>query len=119
MSSNQYAEKMNIASARETLDHMRKNNLTVFHIDVTGADEGLWGKGGMDIEQLECGYSQVDFHFVKALISEAHEIYGVGFGAGGPGWCIRAGAKYFWIAPKRNQPEPPVLKTVEGGVQEL
>ena len=112
MSSNNYAVKSNIASTKETLDLMRKNNLTVFHIDVTGADEDLWGKGGMDIDRLECAYSQVDFYFVKALISEAYEIYGVSFGTGGPGWCIRVGEKYFWVAPKRNHPEPPVPETV-------
>jgi hypothetical protein len=56
MSSNNYAEPTNSTKIK-VLDGIRQHK--VFHFEITPANDICWGKGGQDIDRLECGNSFV------------------------------------------------------------
>jgi hypothetical protein len=98
MGSNNYAERITTPKEEEQiLADLQKVEL--FHLYVTERDKDYWGKGGMDIDQLECSKSTVDSQTAQGLFETSDFCYEVNFGNGYYGWCFQIHHKYVWLAP--------------------
>ena len=97
MGSNNYAEQITRPEEEQILADLKKVKL--FHLYVTEKDKGYWGKGGMDIEQLECSLSTVESQSAQGLWEMSDFLYDVNFGNGYRGWCFQIRHMYVWLAP--------------------
>ena len=96
MASHNYAEPTTKEASQILADLQQ---VKLFHLDVTPADESYWGYRGMDIDQLEYSESRVNSLAAEALFGEADVVHEVNFGNGWQGWCFQIGNTYVWLAP--------------------
>lgn len=99
MGSNNYAEQGKMSRAN-IVKELRTTK--AFHLFTSNADELLFGKDGVVIEDLEFSPSLIDSGVALDLFLAAKKTTAVNFGNGYWGLCLQFGQKYIWLAPARH-----------------
>jgi len=101
MASGNYAEPIrSLRAGMEIFNEFQKHG--TFHLLVTPAVDHVWGRGGMDIDDLEMSDYTIPVAVIKLLFEKADESIAVNFGNGYYGMAFEVAGELYWVAPRQE-----------------